>query len=178
MSSVLLEQANNYAAARARMGSPLPTARQRSKPVVRTVMVRHQDYVPPPPPPPPITILTPQEHSARLIEQVKAEAAKRQITAPPQLARKITKEVAEKHNVSVRDMQSASRFRHIVTARNEAFYRLRNETTLSLPQIGRRFGDRDHTTVLHGIRRYMSEVLGQEWAPKRRDPIWGEGGWH
>lgn len=68
--------------------------------------------------------------------------------------REIAKEVAYKHDVSVLDMQSPRRDRATVHARHEAFYRCRTETALSLPQIGRRFGDRDHTTVLHGIQMH------------------------
>jgi chromosomal replication initiator protein len=33
-------------------------------------------------------------------------------------------------------------------------------TTRSLPEIGRRFGDRDHTTVLHAIRKIEGEISG------------------
>jgi chromosomal replication initiator protein len=73
-------------------------------------------------------------------------------------------EVATKHGVTVQDMRSQSRKMHLVRARNEAYariYELRgegNNTPFSLPAIGRYFGDRDHTTVLHGMRRHRELV--------------------
>lgn len=70
---------------------------------------------------------------------------------------RIALEVSEKHGVSLDDMKSVNRAKRLVAARYEAFYRIRTETTLSYPQIGRRFGGRDHTTVLHGVQKYTSE---------------------
>lgn len=71
--------------------------------------------------------------------------------------RKIVEEVAEKHNVSINDMLSRRRCTNFVRARQEAAYRLSVETRLSLPQIGQRLGGRDHTTIMHSIRRYKDE---------------------
>jgi len=76
--------------------------------------------------------------------------------------RTIAREVAEKHHVLLSDMVSPRRARHIVDARYEAFWRCRNETAMSLPQIGKRFGGRDHTTVLHGVREYERRIAEQE----------------
>lgn len=66
----------------------------------------------------------------------------------------IATEVAAKHKVRFSDMLSIRRTRAAVAARQEAFWRCREETSMSLPQIGRMFGGRDHTTVMHGIRKY------------------------
>lgn len=74
----------------------------------------------------------------------------------PTLAKQIVRQVAQKHGVSVKDVYSVRRDRPSVAARHEAMYRLREETTLSLPQIGRLLGGRDHTTVLHGIRKHAA----------------------
>lgn len=68
--------------------------------------------------------------------------------------RQIVNEVAAKHGVSFIDIISERRPRYIVLARQEAMYRLYNETTLSFPDIGRRLGGKDHTTVLHGVTRH------------------------
>jgi hypothetical protein len=57
-------------------------------------------------------------------------------------------------NVSVTELFSNRRTHAIVLLRHELFWTLREQTTLSLPQIGRAMGGRDHTTVLHGIRRH------------------------
>lgn len=66
----------------------------------------------------------------------------------------IAMEVAAKHRVRFSDMLSVRRTRAAVAARQEAFWRCREETSMSLPAIGRMFGGRDHTTVMHGIRKY------------------------
>lgn len=72
--------------------------------------------------------------------------------------KRIMIEVAEKHGVSPRDLVSSSRFRNIAAARFEAFYRVYLETNMGLPEIGRKFGGRDHTTVLHGIRTHAERI--------------------
>lgn len=71
----------------------------------------------------------------------------------------IAREVAAKHAVTLIDLVSDRRDQRIVRARHEAFYRCRHETTMSLPQIGKRFGNRDHTTVLHGIKKHEERRL-------------------
>jgi hypothetical protein len=73
--------------------------------------------------------------------------------------REIAEQSAAKHHVTLLDLRSARRDQAVVKARHEAFWRCRNETTLSLPEIGRRFGGRDHTTVLHGIRKHVQRTL-------------------
>jgi hypothetical protein len=65
----------------------------------------------------------------------------------------IAREVAAKHHVSRMDMESPRRDKEVVAARQEVFYRLKNETLMSLPAIGRKF-KRDHTTVIYGIRKH------------------------
>lgn len=70
---------------------------------------------------------------------------------------RIAAEVSERYNLSVKEMTSPSRSRRVVMARNEAFWRIREETTLSFPQIGMKFG-RDHTTVLHGYRQHAKRL--------------------
>lgn len=72
--------------------------------------------------------------------------------------RDIVEEVAAKHGVFMSDMRSVRRGRAQVAARHEAMWRLRNETTMSLPEIGRRLGGRDHTTVLHGVKRHQERL--------------------
>lgn len=53
------------------------------------------------------------------------------------------------------DLFSQRRWKEIVLARQECYYRARMETGKSLPEIARFFGGRDHTTILHGIRQYQ-----------------------
>jgi len=68
--------------------------------------------------------------------------------------REIVREVCEVHRISKNDMLSKRRSKHIVKAKHEAFYRLRQETTLSLPTIGRLMGGYDHSSVLYGCRKH------------------------
>lgn len=66
--------------------------------------------------------------------------------------RDIQREVCRYFNVSRVDFASSRRARKIVRPRQIAFYLARSLTGYTLPEIGRRFGNKDHTTVLHGIR--------------------------
>jgi hypothetical protein len=83
-------------------------------------------------------------------------------TSPVPLWKQIARQVAAKHKVSVKDLVSPRRDRPSVLARHEAFWRCKKETTMSLPLIGRRFGGRDHTTVLHGIKAHARRMLEAE----------------
>lgn len=73
--------------------------------------------------------------------------------------RQIVLEVAAQHGVSLPEITGHQRAYNIVRARHEAFYRLKTETQLSLPQIGRKMGGRDHTTVLHGVRKHKERLM-------------------
>ena len=70
----------------------------------------------------------------------------------------ILHQVAAKHGVTVLDIKSPRRFQKIVNARQEAFYRARHETALSLPQIGMLMGNKDHTTVLWGVKQHAKKL--------------------
>ena len=65
----------------------------------------------------------------------------------------IQKRVAEHFNVRVADMHSARRARAVARPRQVAMYLSKQLTARSLPEIGRRFGGRDHTTVMHAVRK-------------------------
>jgi hypothetical protein len=60
--------------------------------------------------------------------------------------------VAVHFNLSLRDLESPRRFAKIVVPRQIAFYLARKLTTRSFPDIGRRFGGKDHTTILHACK--------------------------
>jgi hypothetical protein len=72
-------------------------------------------------------------------------------------AKEILRNVASKHNLSVEVMLSHRRQKHIVRARHEAIFLIAEETALSLPQIGNICGKRDHTTILHALRKWRAE---------------------
>jgi chromosomal replication initiator protein len=63
----------------------------------------------------------------------------------------IQKKVAEYYSIRLSDMHSGKRSRSIVRPRQMAMFLAKQMTTASLPEIGRKFGGRDHTTVLHGV---------------------------
>ena len=65
----------------------------------------------------------------------------------------IQKTVAEHFNLKQADLLSERRTRAIARPRQVAMYLAKRLTTRSLPEIGRKFGGRDHTTVLHAVRR-------------------------
>ncbi|WP_376875976.1 chromosomal replication initiator protein DnaA [Albirhodobacter sp. R86504] len=70
----------------------------------------------------------------------------------------IQRKVAEHYNVRLSDMIGPKRVRTIARPRQVAMYIAKRKTTRSLPEIGRRFGGRDHTTIMHGIRK-IEELL-------------------
>jgi chromosomal replication initiator protein len=65
----------------------------------------------------------------------------------------IQKRVAEHWNIRLTDMSSARRARAVARPRQVAMYLAKQLTSRSLPEIGRKFGNRDHTTVMHAVQR-------------------------
>lgn len=70
----------------------------------------------------------------------------------------IMRAVSLAFQVSAVDLASSRRDAPSVRARHAAMYLSRKLTTRSLPEIGRRMGGRDHTTVLHGVRRVETSL--------------------
>ena len=73
----------------------------------------------------------------------------------------IQRKVAEHYNVRFSDMIGPKRVRTIARPRQVAMYLAKQKTTRSLPEIGRRFGGRDHTTIMHGIRK-IEELMATD----------------
>lgn len=90
-----------------------------------------------------ITIETAQECLSDLIR-----ANDRRITID-----EIQTKVAEHFNIRVADMHSARRARTVARPRQVAMFLAKQLTQRSLPEIGRKFGGRDHTTVMHAVRK-------------------------
>jgi len=65
----------------------------------------------------------------------------------------IQKRVAEHFNIKLADMQSPRRARSVARPRQIAMFLAKQLTTRSLPEIGRKFGGRDHTTVMHAVKK-------------------------
>lgn len=76
----------------------------------------------------------------------------------PPKARAIIYATAEFYEMPWRELVSACRSAPLVRARFSAIWLMRNLTPWSLPKIGRYFGNRDHTSILHAIRR-VDEML-------------------
>jgi chromosomal replication initiator protein len=76
--------------------------------------------------------------------------------------------VSRHFGVSRGDLLSQRRHRSVVWPRQIGMYLAKQLTQRSLPEIGRRFGDRDHTTVLHAIRKIEGQIAGN---PRLKDEI-------
>jgi hypothetical protein len=74
----------------------------------------------------------------------------------------IQKRVAEFFGMKLSEMQSSKRSQNIARPRQVAMYLAKTMTTRSLPEIGRRFGGRDHTTVLHAVRKIEELMTGDK----------------
>ncbi len=73
----------------------------------------------------------------------------------------IQRMVARHYNVSRQDILSSRRTQTVVRPRQVAMYLAKTLTLRSLPEIGRRFGGRDHTTVLHAVRK-IDGLIGSD----------------
>jgi chromosomal replication initiator protein len=91
----------------------------------------------------PITLETAQEELRDLLR-----SHERRVTID-----EIQRRVAEHYNLRLSEMTSDRRARAVARPRQVAMYLAKQLTTRSLPEIGRKFGGRDHTTVIHAIRK-------------------------
>ncbi|EHH68484.1 chromosomal replication initiation protein [Gluconobacter morbifer G707] len=73
----------------------------------------------------------------------------------------IQRKVAEHWNIRLTDMSSARRARAVARPRQVAMFLAKQLTSRSLPEIGRKFGNRDHTTVMHAVNR-VAELMDQD----------------
>jgi chromosomal replication initiator protein len=71
----------------------------------------------------------------------------------------IQRRVSEHYNIRLSDMHSPRRARMVARPRQIAMYLAKALTEHSLPEIGRKFGGRDHTTIMHGVRRIEELIL-------------------
>jgi chromosomal replication initiator protein len=104
-------------------------------------------------------------HSKLTGQPVTLEMAEREVRdlVRPQEPKRVKIEdiqriVARQYNVSRADLLSSRRTANVVRPRQVAMYLAKTLTLRSLPEIGRRFGGRDHTTVLHAVRKIENLV--------------------
>lgn len=82
------------------------------------------------------------------------------LTSPSMTAIKAA--VADEYGVSIMDLVSDRRTAAIARPRQAAMWLCRRLTTNSLPAIGKAFGDRDHTTVMHALRAVEARMVHPE----------------
>jgi len=129
----------HYKAVRARLwaGAPPPPP----------VVVRP---APPPPPPPPASPTSDQFREAH--EMLKLAG----IQGIPKW-KLISREVCEKHKVSLDELKGQRRTPRYIPVRYELYYRLRTELQMSWGQIGQLM-NRDHSTILYGVKKHESNL--------------------
>ena len=102
-----------------------------------------------------------QAHQAPVVLETAVEALEeftaraRRLDVTPEL---IVRVVGQQFEVTEELMRGAKRDRAIVLARHVAMFLMREETSLSLADIGRELGGRDHSTVVHACERIQSEL--------------------
>jgi len=99
----------------------------------------------------PITIETTQELLKDLLR-----ANDRRVTID-----EIQRKVAEHFNMRVADMHSERRARAVARPRQVAMFLAKSLTSRSLPEIGKKFGGRDHTTVMHAVKK-VEELMASD----------------
>lgn len=111
-----------------------------------------------PPPPKPVNLAVPAfiyEEAIGPRKPVLCEVVVPDSTAA--IVRRIVQEVGEKHGLTREQLCGEGRAKHLAWARHEMFWRLRRETTWSLPRLGRAL-NRDHTSLLNGIRKHQARL--------------------
>ncbi|MGC9271317.1 chromosomal replication initiator protein DnaA [Acidiphilium sp.] len=73
----------------------------------------------------------------------------------------IQKQVSEHYHIRISEMSSVRRARNIARPRQIAMYLAKQLTSRSLPEIGRKFGNRDHTTVMHAVAK-VTELMAAD----------------
>ena len=82
---------------------------------------------------------------------------------PANFIHRIKQKVAAEYICSINDMEANRRDKIIVLPRHISIYLCKTLTLKSLPELGRQFGDRDHTTILFAIRKITRLMLTNEW---------------
>lgn len=108
-----------------------------------------------------------------LSSELIAEVIPRTRTAAATSAEEIQQRVAEGYGISRAELVGSSRAATPLRARQVAIYLTRELTDLSLPQIGRLYGGRDHSTVLNSLRRVEAGIGADTELAARVDELRG-----
>ena len=80
----------------------------------------------------------------------------------------IIRQESERTGISIEDILSNKRTAELCHLRHYCMWRAKIETGLSYPQIGRSFGNKDHTSILHGVKKIEAMPLEQRrWDPPK-----------
>ncbi|HFI0714939.1 TPA: chromosomal replication initiator protein DnaA [Streptococcus suis] len=113
-----------------------------------------------------INLLATMRNLSEITVEVAAEAIRsRKQTNPQNIVipiEKIQTEVGNFYGVSLKEIKGSKRVQHIVHARQVAMFLAREMTDNSLPKIGREFGNRDHTTVMHAYNKIKSLLMDDD----------------
>ncbi|HEM2548560.1 TPA: chromosomal replication initiator protein DnaA [Streptococcus suis] len=113
-----------------------------------------------------INLLASMRNLSEITVEVAAEAIRsRKQTNPQNMVipiEKIQTEVGNFYGVSLKELKGSKRVQHIVHARQVAMFLAREMTDNSLPKIGREFGNRDHTTVMHAYNKIKSLLIDDD----------------
>lgn len=113
-----------------------------------------------------INLLATMRNLSEITVEVAAEAIRsRKQTNPQNMVipiEKIQTEVGNFYGVSLKEIKGSKRVQHIVHARQVAMFLAREMTDNSLPKIGREFGNRDHTTVMHAYNKIKSLLMDDD----------------
>ncbi len=121
---------------------------------------------PPPPPPPPADDPIPPLSCPLPKSTYFADVEQERPMEPVPTISLVKGMVAKEYRVSVAEMESERREMRLVLARHIAVYLIATMSRRSYPAIGRAFGDRDHTTILHARKR-IEQMMGA-------DPVFAE----
>lgn len=87
-------------------------------------------------------------------------------------ARRVIEGVAERHGLKMKDFESPARYRRLAWPRQEAYFEAYVQCPhISLPEIGRICGNRDHTTIRFGIIKHAKRIGLDYEDIKRSGPI-------
>lgn len=113
-----------------------------------------------------INLIATMRNLSEITVEVAAEAIRsRKQTNPKNMIipiERIQEEVSTFYGVSLKELKGSKRVQHIVHARQVAMFLAREMTDNSLPKIGREFGNRDHTTVMHAYNKIKSLLLDDD----------------
>lgn len=113
--------------------------------------------------------LTSRPLTGELVEEVVDGLYPRSAPRPTSIE-EIKAAVCERFGVSSEELVSAARTARVTWPRQAAMYLARELTAQSLPSIGREFGGRDHTTVMHALKRAEKQIAGD---PALREAVDG-----